>query len=75
MMGFPADEAGTFLTKHSATLAKPFSSPSEALRKRAPSINSLGQQRSSIMWMSILNSIYREVLRTSLSGMHKFAAD
>src|SRR3984893_8170242 len=39
MMGFPADEAGTFLTKHSATPAKPFSSPSEALRKRTPAIN------------------------------------
>jgi hypothetical protein len=23
----------------------------------------------------ILNSIYREILRTSLSGMHRFAAD
>jgi hypothetical protein len=30
---------GTFLTKHSATPAKPFSSPSEALRKRTPAIN------------------------------------
>jgi len=26
------------------------------------------------MWASILNSIYREFLRTSLSGMHKLAA-
>jgi len=32
------------------------------------------KQRSSIMWASILNSIYRESLRTSLSGMHKLAA-
>ena len=55
--------------------AKPFSSPGEALRKRATSINGLGQQRGSIMWAFILNSIYREILRTSLSGMHKFAAD
>ena len=33
------------------------------------------KQRGSIMWASILNSIYREVLRTSLSGMHKLAID
>ena len=33
------------LTKHSATPAKPFSSPGEALRKRATSIKGLGQQR------------------------------
>jgi len=26
------------------------------------------------MWASILNSIYREFLRTSLSGIHKLAA-
>jgi hypothetical protein len=30
---------GTFLTKHSATPVKPFSSPSEALRKRTSAIN------------------------------------
>jgi hypothetical protein len=30
-------------TKHSAAPAKPFSSPSEALRKRTPAINGLGQ--------------------------------
>jgi hypothetical protein len=33
------------------------------------------KQRGSVMWASILNAIYREVLRTSLSGMHKFGAD
>src|SRR6266478_8459866 len=33
------------------------------------------KQRGSIMWASILNSIYREILRTSLSGMHKLAID
>jgi hypothetical protein len=33
------------------------------------------KQLGSIMWAFILNSIYREILRTSLSGMHKFAAD
>src|SRR5260370_25132329 len=33
------------------------------------------KQRGSIMSASILNSIYREVLRPSMSGMHKFAAD
>ena len=31
--------------------------------------------RGSVMFAYILNSIYREVLRTSLSGMRKFAAD
>jgi hypothetical protein len=61
--------------EHSATLAKPFSPPCEALRKRATFINGLDQQRGSVMFAYILNSIYREVLRTSLSGMHKFAAD
>jgi hypothetical protein len=34
---------GTFPTKHCATPAKPFSSPSEALRKRRPAINGLRQ--------------------------------
>ena len=48
---------------------------SEALRKRIPAINCPGQQRGSIMWAFILNSIYREFLRTSLSGMHKLAVD
>jgi hypothetical protein len=72
--GLPGGWPGTFLTKHSATPAKPFSSPSEALRKRTPAINGLGQTTGSIMWASILNSIYREFLRTSLSGMHKLAA-
>ena len=43
--------------------------PCEALRKRATSISSLGQQRGSVMFAYILNSIYREVLRSSLSGM------
>jgi hypothetical protein len=33
------------------------------------------KQRGSIMWASILNLIYREILRTSLSGMHKLAID
>src|SRR5216684_666988 len=33
------------------------------------------KQRGSIMWAFIINSIYREILRTSLSGMRKFAAD
>src|SRR6266576_6136361 len=36
MMVYLADEPARFLTKHSATPAKPFSSPSEALRKRTP---------------------------------------
>jgi len=66
---------GTFLTKHSATPAKPFSSPSEALLKRTPALNDSVKQLGSIMWASILNSIYREILRTSLSGMHKLAID
>jgi hypothetical protein len=49
--------------------------------QRSPPETNLGyqwasvKQRGSIMWASILNSIYREILRTSLSGMRKFAAD
>jgi hypothetical protein len=33
------------------------------------------KQRGSIMWAFIINSIYREILRTSLSGMHKLVID
>jgi hypothetical protein len=48
-------------------------------RRSPPEMSSVYQwpfkQRGSIMWASILNSIYREVLRTSMSGMHKLAAD
>ncbi len=40
--GLPGGSAGTFLTRHSATRAKPFSSPSEALRKRTPVTNDRG---------------------------------
>ena len=39
MMVCLADEPAHFLAKHSATPAKPFSSPSEALRKRTPVTN------------------------------------
>jgi hypothetical protein len=48
-------------------------------RRRRPEtemrFHSLGQKRGAIMLAFILNSIYREVLRTSLSGMHKLAID
>jgi hypothetical protein len=33
------------------------------------------KQRGAIMLTIILNAIYREMLRSSLSGMRKFAAD
>jgi hypothetical protein len=39
MMGFPADEARHVSDETFRTPAKPFSSPSEALRKRTPAIN------------------------------------
>ena len=48
--------------------------PCEALWKRATSISGLGQQRGSVMFAYILNSIYREVLRSSLSGMANLGA-
>ena len=67
---------GTFLTK-------PFRHAGETIfqSQRSPPETNLGyqwasvKQRGSIMWASILNSIYREILRTSLSGMHKLAID
>jgi hypothetical protein len=76
MMGFPADEARhvsdeTF--RHAGDTIFHF--------LRSPPETNLGypmasvKQRGSIMWASILNSIYREILRTSLSGMHKLAID
>jgi hypothetical protein len=47
----------------------------EAGRKRIPTINgALIKQGDSIMWAIILNSVYRQFLRSSLSGMRKFAA-
>jgi|GEM_PF-5729860 len=33
------------------------------------------QTTGTIMFAFIINSIYREILRTSLSGMHKLAID
>ena len=56
---------------------KPFSRLGEdvlKLRSYLLTINPI-KQWSSMMWASILNSIYREFLRTSLSGMHKFGVD
>jgi hypothetical protein len=63
MMIYPADEPARFRRNIPPRRAKPFSNPSEAIRKRTPSINGLGQQRGSVMFAYILNSIYREVLR------------
>jgi len=63
-------------TKPFAAPTKPFSCLGEDVLKLGSdplTINAI-KQRSSIMWASILNSIYRESLRTSLSGMHKLAA-
>jgi hypothetical protein len=42
--------------------------------KRIPAITAPIKQRGSIMLAIILNSIYRQFLRSSLSGMRKFAA-
>jgi hypothetical protein len=59
-------------TKHSETIFPPLRSPPETnTGYQWASV----KQRGSIMWASILNSIYREILRTSLSGMHKLAID
>src|SRR6266850_1822580 len=68
---------------HSPASTKPFAAPTkpflclgeEVLKPgSAPLITNLIRQRSAIMWASILNSIYREFLRTTLSGMHRLAA-
>jgi hypothetical protein len=59
-------------TKHSETIFPPLRSPPETnIGYQWASV----KQRGSIMWASILNLIYREILRTSLSGMHKLAID
>jgi hypothetical protein len=47
---------------------------SEAGRKRILAIYDPDQQGDSVMWAIILNSVYRQFLRSSLSGMRKFAA-
>ena len=69
---------------HASAPTKPFAAPTkpflclgeEVLKPgSAPLITNLIRQRSAIMWASILNSIYREFLRTTLSGMHRLAAD
>ena len=64
-------------TKPFAAPTKPFLCLGEDVLKpgSAPLITNLIRQRSAIMWASILNSIYREFLRTTLSGMHRLAAD
>ena len=64
-------------TKPFAAPTKPFLCLGEDVLKPGsdPLIIDLIRQRSAIMWASILNSIYREILRTSLSGMHKLAID
>ena len=52
---------------------KPFSLGREVGLKRSPAITGPDQQRGAIMAI-ILNAIYREFVRSSLSGMRKFAA-
>ena len=76
MMGFPADEARhvsdeTFRHAGETIFQSQRSPPETNPGYQGASV----RQRGSIMWASILNSIYREILRTSLSGMHKLAID
>jgi hypothetical protein len=69
---------------HAPTPTKPFAAPTKPfsclgedvlkLRSDLLTINAI-KQRGSMMFAFILNSIYREILRTSLSGMHKFPAN
>jgi hypothetical protein len=54
--------------------SKPFPQGREVGLKRIPAITAPIKQRGSIMLAIILNSIYRQFLRSSLSGMRKFAA-
>jgi hypothetical protein len=62
-------------TKQFGSRTTPFSRLGEnVLKRRSDPLNHAIKQRGSILWASILNSIYREILRTSLSGMHKLAA-
>jgi hypothetical protein len=75
-MGFPADEARhvsdeTFRHADETIFQSQRSPPGTNPGYQGASV----RQRGSIMWASILNSIYREILRTSLSGMHKLAID
>jgi hypothetical protein len=63
------------VTKQFGSPTKPFLRLGEdVLKPRCACMTSI-KQWSSIMWASILNSIYREFLRTTLSGMHKLAVD
>jgi hypothetical protein len=55
-----------------AVPTKPFPRGREVGRKRIAAIKASDQQRGSVMAI-ILNAIYREFLRSSLSGMRKFA--
>jgi hypothetical protein len=69
---------------HAPTPTKPFAAPTKPFSCLGEDVLKLGsdllrinaiKQRGSIMFAFILNSIYREILRTSLSGMHKFPAN
>jgi hypothetical protein len=76
LLRFPADEARpvsdeTFRHAGETIFQSQRSPPETKARLSMASV----KQRGSIMWASILNSIYREILRTSLSGMHKLAID
>ena len=76
MMDFPADEARrvsdeTFRHADETIFRSQRSPPETNPRYTSASV----KQRGSIMWASILSLIYREILRTSLSGMHKLAID
>jgi hypothetical protein len=53
---------------------KPFSGACEASRKQTPAITRRQIRPGSTMLGTILNSIYRKFVRSSLSGMRKFAA-
>ena len=67
---------GTFLTKHSAAPGETIFQSQRSPPETNPRYTSASvKQRGSIMWASILNSIYSEILRTSLAGMHRFAID
>jgi hypothetical protein len=63
-----ASAAYSVATKQSAKLTKPFSwFDEEVLKPRCASITSI-KQWGAIMFAFIINSIYREILRTSISG-------
>src|SRR5258707_14104330 len=76
MMGFPADEA-----RHVSDETFRHAGETIFQCQRSPPETNPGyqwasvKQRGSTMWAAIRNSVRREILRASLTGMHQLASD